>query len=568
MTNYSISVENPNQQYIQFKVEFEALQNDSIIHLPRWRPGRYELGNFAKNVRNFRVFDEKGKPVKSQKINSSSWQIKNTSSKIRVEYSYYAAELNAGSSFLSNEQLYINPVNCCVYVENQLDESCELTLNIPDNWTIATSLHHENKTLSAPNFHVLADSPFICSNHLQTNQYEVGGTLFHIWFNGDCIIDWDKIMKDFKRFTEKQIEKFMEFPVPEYHFFIHVLPYKAYHGVEHQHSTVITLGPTYAVFNESYPDLLGVSSHELYHTWNVKAIRPIEMYPYDYQTENFSKLGYLCEGVTTYMGDLMLFKSEVFSLKDYLREMTMQLQKHFDNFGRFNSSVADSSWDTWLDGYVAGAPGRKVSIYTEGCLLAFVTDIKIRQNTTNKLGLDEVMKRLYFNFALQGKGVSETDYQNLVIELGGDSMREIFDNYFYGNRPFEGILSDAFEGIGLEMLHKPATQYSHARLGFKTTPNASNHLVTAIYPGSPADLGGLMLNDEITHVNQFGLHGELDKWLEFVDDRPKQITVNRLGKLIELTLPEVQRNFYSEYGLRVVEKPSTAQKKAFEHWSK
>ena len=126
----------------------------------------------------------------------------------------------------------------------------------------------------------------------------------------------------------------------------------------------------------------------------------------------------------------MLYKSGVFKLKDYFREMQAQLQKHFDNFGRFNHSVADSSWDTWLDGYVPGAPGRKVSIYTEGCLLAFVTDVMIRQHSNNKFGLDEAMKRLYFNFALEGKGVSEQDYRALICELAGDQMKTIFDDYF------------------------------------------------------------------------------------------------------------------------------------------
>ena len=137
------------------------------------------------------------------------------------------------------------------------------------------------------------------------------------------------------------------------------------------------LGPSYVVFDAVYPDLLGVSSHELYHTWNVKAIRPIELFPYDFTKENYSELGYLCEGVTTYMGDLFLFKSNVFSEEEYFNELNQQLQKHFDNPGRFNYSVAASSFDTWLDGYVPGVPNRKVSIYTEGCLIALVCDLMI-----------------------------------------------------------------------------------------------------------------------------------------------------------------------------------------------
>jgi predicted metalloprotease with PDZ domain len=292
------------------------------------------------------------------------------------------------------------------------------------------------------------------------------------------------------------------------------------------------------------------------------------MYPYDYQKENLSKLGYLCEGVTTYMGDLMLYKSGVFNLNEYLKEMTVQLQKHFDNFGRFNYSVADSSYDTWLDGYVPGAPGRKVSIYTEGCLLAFVTDIRIRQNSSNKHGLDEVMKRLYFNFALQNKGVSEKDYMDLVVELAGEEMQTIFNDYFYGLRPFEAILTDAFNVIGLELTHTPSTKYSYGRLGFKSLPQGQNHIVNAIYPGSPADLAGLRLLDEIIAVNDFMLNGELDKWLNYCDNRQKELTVIRFGKLVKLSFPEVQRNFFLDYGIKVIDDSNSQQKTAFEHWSK
>ena len=569
MASYFLSIENVNQQYIQFRVDFKNAPQHALIHLPRWRPGRYELGNFAKNVRNFRVFDGDGNPCLTQKTDSATWKVLNEKeTDLRVEYSYYASELNAGSTFLSKDQLYVNPVNCFIYLDGKIDELCTVQLAIPDHWKIATALKQEGKQLLAVDFHELADGPFICSDQLQHNQYEVNGTLFHLWFNGDILIDWDRILTDFKKFTEKQLEKFLEFPVPEYHFFFHILPYKAYHGVEHQHSTVITLGPTYDVFGDYYSELLGISSHELYHAWNVKAIRPIEMYPYNYQRENFSRLGYLCEGVTTYMGDLMLYKSGVFDVKDYLREMTNQLQKHFDNFGRFNYSVAESSWDTWLDGYVPGTPGRKVSIYTEGCLLAFVTDILIRKQSQDKFGLDEAMKRLYFNVALQGKSVSEADYRSLICELGGDEMNALFDDHFYGNRPFEAILTDAFETIGIELLHQPSKRYSYARLGFKSLQMGTNHVVKAIYPGSPADLGGFMLEDEISAVNQFSLQGELDKWLEYLDDSQKVFTIIRAGKVIELIVPEVQRNFYLDYGLRLMENPNGAQKKAFEHWSK
>jgi predicted metalloprotease with PDZ domain len=569
MISYLIQHKNPSQQYIPIEVSFEPSKEIEIIHLASWRPGRYELGNFAKNIKSFHVFNEDGKALEFEKLTKDSWKIVcGESKKVRITYSYFANELNAGSSYISDVQLYVNPVNCCLFIEGREEETCEVTVDIPAHFNIAPSLPFDNKKMIAKNFDELADAPFICSSLLQHNTYTIHETVFHIWFNGEIKVDWERILGDFIKFSQKQIEKFTEFPVAEFHFLIQIVPYKAYHGVEHQHSTVILLGPTYDVFGNLYPELLGVSSHELYHTWNVKAIRPIEMFPYNFKQENYSRLGYLCEGVTTYMGDLLLYKSGVFTLNMYLAELSNQLQKHFDNFGRFNYSVAASSFDTWLDGYVPGTPNRKVSIYTEGCLLAFVTDTFILKHSKEKYCLDDVMKYLYTNFYLQGKGVSESDYQAAIEMFAGQSFEAILKDYFYNSKPFESILVDAFDYLGLELKHTVTPSYSAGKLGFKVIPQGQNLCVKAIYPGSPAELGGLVLEDEITAVNGFLCNGELEKWLGYFAEDAKTLTILRKGRIIELTLPEVNRFFFYDYSVVNLETKDHAQKRAFDYWSK
>lgn len=566
---YSLSSANAHQQYVGIQAEIPVNASKTILYLPTWRPGRYELGNFAKNVRNFQVFGASKKPLSFRKTHKSVWEIETEGEPfIRVVYQYYANELNAGSTFLSEEQLYVNPINCFVFTDETKDLPIELTLQIPANFQIACNLKKENQTLFAPNFETLVDSPFIASSSLVMDFYEVGATKFYLWFQGLKEVDFEVLKKDFAAFTEKQIEKFTEFPVSEYHFLFQIVPYRAYHGVEHHASTVILLGPTYAIFKSAYDDLLGVSSHELYHTWNVKAIRPIEMFPYDFKQENFSELGYICEGVTTYMGDLFLLKSGVFSFQQYKLEFNAQLQKHFDNPGRFSYSVAQSSFDTWLDGYAPGAPGRKVSIYTEGCLLAFVTDVRIRRATNNRYGIDEVMKRLYFEYALKNKGVSETDYKAEIENVSGEDWTELFTHYFHGTKAYETILADALEYLGLELVHAPSPKYSEAKLGIKTIPNGQNFTVTAVYSGGTADMGGIMLEDEIIGVNGFACQGELDQWLELHDDVQKKLLIQRKGRIIELALPELQRSFYNMYSIQEMKSPSNAQIKALEAWMK
>ena len=565
---YTIDCDNSQQHFIKIKVQFPVDENKTIIHLPSWRPGRYELGNFAKNIKNFKVFNDQNKAVNFQKINKDSWEISSNETKyIRIEYQYYANELNAGSSYYNENQLYVNPVNCFLYSEGKEQFPISLKLNIPENYTIASSLVQENNFLLAENFDELADSPFICSKNLEKQTYSVADTNFHIWFNNQLNIPWERVIDDFRNFTKKQIEDFGEFPVSEYHFLIQSLPYLAYHGVEHLKSTVITLGPSYDLFENRYDELLGVSSHELYHVWNVKSIRPKDLLPYDFKKENYSELGYIYEGITTYLGDLYLLKSGVFSLENYLRELSKQFQKHLDNPGRFAYSVSQSSFDTWLDGYVPGVPGRKVSIYTEGCLLAFVMDAKIRKATNNKRGIEEVMKRLYYNFAQNNKGYTEKDFIDLLENTSGESFQDFFNDYVHGTTPYEAILLEALEFIGLELIQTPSNSYSEAKLGMKTVHQSNHLLISAIYPGSPTDMAGLSLGDELIALNTIKLNHDLDSCLNYFDASSKTLSFFRNGKLLQLTLPEVNRFFYLNHKIHKRVNLTTNQEKAILAWS-
>jgi predicted metalloprotease with PDZ domain len=565
---YTIDCDNAQQHFIKIKVQFPVDENKTIIHLPSWRPGRYELGNFAKNIKNLKVFNDQNKAINFHKINKDSWEISSNETKyIKIEYQYFANELNAGSSYFDEQQLYVNPVNCFLYAEGKEQFPISLELNIPKNYTIASSLVQENNFLLAENFDELADSPFICSDNLEKQTYSVADTNFHIWFNNQLNIPWERVLTDFRSFTVKQIEDFGEFPVSEYHFLIQSLPYLAYHGVEHLKSTVITLGPSYDLFENRYDELLGVSSHELYHVWNVKSIRPKELLPYNFKKENYSELGYIYEGVTTYLGDLYLLKSGVFSLENYLKELGAQFQKHFDNPGRFAYSVAQSSYDTWLDGYVPGVPGRKVSIYTEGCLLAFVIDTKIRKATNNKRGIEEVMKRLYYNFAQNNKGYTEKDFIDQLENICGYSFQDFFNDYVHGTTPYETILLEALDFIGLELIQTPSNSYSEANLGMKTVHQANHLLISAIYPGSPAEMAGLSLGDELIALNTIKLNHDLDSCLNYFDASSKTLSFFRNGKLLQLTLPEVNRFFYLYHKIHKKVNLTPNQEKAIFAWS-
>jgi predicted metalloprotease with PDZ domain len=564
--NYHITYINPNTQYIPIKAEFDVSgQEKMILQFPVWRPGRYERGDFSKNIHGFKITSGKSK-IRFKKITKDSWEVDCKGvDQIEVAYKYYAAELNAGSTFMDDQQLYVNPVNCLIYIPEQQNQECHLGLTIPDDFQIASGAKFKDNTAIFDTYHELVDSPFIASNNLEHLNFECKGVLFHLWFQGEVKLE-DKVIADIEKYTISQISKFGQFPVNEYHYLYQIQAIPSYHGVEHSTSTVISLGPTYDLMGKLYDDFLGVSSHELYHTWNVKALRPIEWHPYDYSKENYSVLGYVAEGVTTYMGDLFLVESGVKDWKWYRIEFEKLMQKHFDNFGRFNYSVAESSLDTWLDGYVAGAPNRKVSIYNEGALLSFMLDAKIRTNSNNKFSLHDVMKELYEQFAMKNIGYSEADFKGVVEQFADENLNEFFEQYYYGTHSFETVLTKGLEEVGLsiEMTHN--SSWATRILGAKCQVENGKTIVKQLYPGSSADLAGLIIGDEITYINAYRLNRDLDKWCEFYQDEQIELVINRKGRKLDLICPHTNKSFFPSYKIVKSKAPSNVQKRIFKKW--
>jgi predicted metalloprotease with PDZ domain len=432
------------------------------------------LQNFAKNIRCLAIADEHGKNIPFKKITKDKWEVETRGiHKLVVSYEYYANQLDAGASFVSDDFLYINPVNCLMYVEGRMDEEYTVSFNLPQDYQIACQLPVDGHSIIAKNFDLLADSPLIASNSLHHHSVEVPAntngsekTTLHLWFQGSPFYDMPKMIAETAQYCAEQVAVFGDLPCKDYHFLYHILPTPFRHGVEHLDSTVIAMGPA-EDWNkaEFYDSFMAISSHELFHLWNIKRIRPADMLPYDFTKENYSTLGYVYEGVTTYYGDVMLLRSGVWSWQQYTDSFKGDMQKHLANPGRFNYSVAESSFDTWLDGYVPGVLGRKVSIYTEGMLAAFIADVLIIHHSNGKYSLDNVLFDLYHHFHKHEKGYTESDYQSLLEKYSGIA----FDNYFreliWGKGHYQKWLIQATELIG-------------CTLNFETGELAQNQTIT------------------------------------------------------------------------------------------
>lgn len=509
MTSYHIVASGPSQHTFDISFSFIASQKNTIIQVPYWRPGRYEAGNFTKNIIGLRA-SANGDALKIEKTTSHNWEIETRPGEnIQITYQCYAAELTAGNTYLDEDLLLINPVNALVYTLGMENQPTEILLEIEKSWKVATAMIPTQNAQNGDgkwkyqctDLQELLDTPILAAKDLKRLTYHHGGVDFHIDIYGEGIDDLEKLKADFADFTEAQIIAFGDFPVDRYHFLTLLLPHKAYHGVEHETSTVVIMGPASELNKrEFYKELIGVSSHELYHTWNVKSLRPEEWTPYDFSGASYSRLGYVAEGVTTYMGDWMLWQSRFFSDREFLNELSTHIQRHLDNEGRYSLSLAHSSIDTWVDGYGRGTPRRRVSIYIEGALTALICDIKIMKFTKGKKGLTDAMRALYEKRGGK-KGFTEADYWNELKALADIDWDKIKRDLIDGTGNLQSYLNKTLREMGLSLTANASDKPWERDWGINVQNVQGAWEVINVLKDSPAEAAGIWFGDKVLSVD-------------------------------------------------------------------
>lgn len=567
---YRFSAPIPQSRYLQVEAVKENPSEQPLeFRLSSWRPGRYELGNFAKNLRGMTATGPSGEMLPIHKVAKDCWRIELApAGRIMLQYEYFAAQPDAGACWLDDELMYINPVHCMVYDPASPDNVFEVELDIPHQWQIACGLPVDQKRIIAPDLHSLLDSPFIAAKALHHRTYSVNDFNFHIWFHGEANPDWDRILKDFAGFTKVQLDMMKYFPVADYHFLILLLPFRFYHGVEHTNSTVLALGPGYQLMQKDlYTDLLGVASHELFHVWNVKTLRPKDFLQYDYTKENYSRLGWVYEGFTTYYGDLFLARSGFFNIVSFFAELNQRLQRHFDNYGKYFSSVAESSFDTWLDGYTPVTPWRKTSIYDEGCLIALMLDLYIRRSSMGKHSLDDLFAQLYQDFALRNQGYREQDVIRLAISLSDEGVEEIFSQLIHSRADYSKKLQELLPSVGCWLSLKPSSARHESLYGFRTMIEGGILKVSMVAPGSPAERSGLAKDDEIVACNGWKTENNLRDLIGTGEKDSSVLTVFSQRKMKSIVLENDDKRYFPTVNLMKIEDADPAARAAFTAWT-
>lgn len=550
--HYHISRKSICSQYIQIQLLISCQQGeDTHLQLAAWRPGRYELTNYAQKIRGFQVKLEDN-PVHWYKKTKDLWCFAATETgEYQIDYEFYCNQMDAGGCWSDDMQLYLNFSNFVFEVKGKSETPISICIDLPRHYQVATALPVKSQGIwEATGYQHLMDSPLLAAAKLQHHTYTIQDHTFHLWFHGDIHFEMNRLIEDFRAFTKKQLSAFGEFPAEHYHFIFQLLPYRHYHGVEHAYSTVITYGPAQALNEKAERDeLMGVSSHELYHFWNVCRIRPKELCTYNLAKETYLDSGLVLEGVTSYMGDLFLLQSGYFTKSDYLKILQKQIQKEVDHEGWKNLNIQESSFDLWLDGYKPGIPDRKVSIYNRGALIALCLDIILLSEGSS---LSAVMKAMWEIFGRTKKGYRMQDFYEILYSETKHSPAfvDFWEQYVLGKEDLLKILPKILDKIGIVTFQEDHDNELLHGYGIRMDENGK---VLQVHQEADA-YGKIMINDLIVGVPSH-LHSEADKSIT--------VDLERLGRKLNTTLHSGDRRFYP-----IVKLQETGASQLGEKWEK
>jgi predicted metalloprotease with PDZ domain len=440
MTEYLLRF-NAQTASVLVEISFKSV-NQTILELllPAWRPGRYQLQNYAKHIRKFKAYNHNGDELNFKKKNRNCWQvfIPKPGHKVKICYEYVCTELNAGSSWIDADLVYLNPINFTLYRNDDLDQSHKIIIeHAKQNQKTASGLdfyaHPLGFRTQVKNLYEWFDSPILISKNLNLLKFTAKGVPFYFSFYGKLLVENKKLCRDLGKIAKKQIELFGAFPESDYHFLL-IIPQQAYyHGVEHTKSTILVLSAQGNLTDQDYDDILSLSSHELFHAWNIAKIRPKELLPYDFSKEQYFDTCFVAEGFTTYYGDRMIWDAGVWSEERYFFEFETNLRRHFEKNDGASQSLLESSIDLWVDGYEAGIPLKKVSVYDKGAIVAFILDVAIRKATHDLKNLNHVMQKLWELYGNMQKGYSYTEVKNIISHIAQKDLNDLVDKLVAGN---------------------------------------------------------------------------------------------------------------------------------------
>lgn len=535
--NYRVS---PLINQHTYKVELTFIpQNPSeTLSLPTWIPGSYMIREFSKNIIGISAYqNHHNLPI--IQTSKNSWEISElqVDTKVTITYEVYAYEYGIRTAFLDHRRGYFNPSSVCIAVDSLIDRTHEISFNnLPSNWQVVSGLENKEGVFIAENYDELLDMPFELGTFTKIN-FIIKNVPHYLILSGTILpFDEARIINDMNKICEYQINLFGG-NVPYSHYtFILNLSGDIYTGLEHRNSTLL-MAPSVSLPNlsgsndEQYHKLMGLISHEFFHTWNVKRIKPQVFTPYNLNCENYTKLLWWFEGVTSYYDDLVLYRVGVIDQDKYLNTVLENINNVYKFAGVTKQTLANSSLTSWIKYYRQdeNSPNIIVSYYVKGALVAMCLDLLIRDSS--QFSLDTIMHYLYFEWVKNPVGVHEdeipliiknataldlSEFLNLATETCNPlPIKELFNKFGLG---ITDRIAKNHQANGIYREQKIETDNLITQtidIGARLEKDALGYRVKNVYVGTSASDAGFAPGDLVIAINQIKLTN-LELQLSFI----------------------------------------------------
>ncbi|HEY1098667.1 MAG TPA: PDZ domain-containing protein [Myxococcota bacterium] len=477
---YRITPKNPSAHLFEVSLTIEKPAAQQQVWLPVWIPGSYLVREFARHFVNVEASTKKGAVV-VDKLDKHTWQVATGGDDVTITATVYAWDLSVRAAHLDLTHAFFNGPSVFLAVAGREHEPCDVIIEPPADerckgWKVATTLPAVDVRATGPTggfgrFRA-ADYDELCDHPVEMGTFDLvefvaGGVPHQMVITGRTRFDKERLAKDLAAICSEQIRMMHGDGPPPFsrYLFMTMAVGDGYGGLEHRSSTALVckrddlpkMGMTEPT--DGYRSFLGLCSHEYFHLWNVKRIKPAAFSPYDLKVENYTTLLWAFEGITSYYDDLALVRSGVISVDSWLELVGQTATRVLRWAGRHKQNLVDSSFDSWVKYYRQdeNTPNSQVSYYTKGSLVALALDLTIRAATDDDKSLDDVMRLLFArygdNVAGTNGGVPEDGVERIASEVAGIDLTPFFDEYLRGTNdvPLGGLL----EPLGLRYQTRP-----------------------------------------------------------------------------------------------------------------
>ncbi|MGE5161709.1 MAG: M61 family metallopeptidase [Betaproteobacteria bacterium] len=496
-----------------------------LFMLPAWIPGSYMIREFARNIVRITALAG-GRKLALEKLDKHTWRAAPARGPVELAYEVYAWDLSVRAAHLDETHGFFNGTSVFLLPIGLEHEPCTVDILPPAgdrcaDWKVATGLAPARGTrrlgfgtYQAANYDELIDCP-VEMGTFELGRFDVLGVPHEIAVTGRVPrLDMDRLTADLARVCEAQVRLFeprsRKAPFNRYTFMTMAVG-DGYGGLEHRNSTALLCKRDDLPFKgmkdstEGYRTFLGLASHEYFHSWNVKRIKPAAFVPYDLTQENYTRLLWAFEGFTSYYDDLMLVRSGLLTEKQYLETLAKTFTTVMQRSSRLKQSVADSSFDAWIKYYRQdeNAPNSVVSYYQKGSLVGLALDLTLRAETKGRVSLDDVMRALWRRARDDGDGyagVDEDEFVEVAERVSGLALERRLREWTEGTRDpdFAPLLAT----FGVHFGARPAVDAPHfALLGVKTASSGTDCRLAHVFDGSPARRAGLSANDVLVALD-------------------------------------------------------------------